>query len=91
MEDGVILFVVRKDGTREEVIAKHKAWLSENKELMSHIHELKGKVLGCWCAPLPCHGETLAELANKINVNTTNHRTTTVSSPKLDRYLCPSE
>ncbi|MGA9843355.1 MAG: DUF4326 domain-containing protein [Nitrososphaeraceae archaeon] len=28
-------FVVGKNGTREEVIAKHKAWLLENKELMS--------------------------------------------------------
>ena len=86
-------FVVGKDGTREEVIAKHKAWLlsPENEELMNQIHELKGKVLGCWCAPLPCHGDTLAELANKVDVNATNHRTTTttVSSPKLDRYLCP--
>ena len=54
---------------------------------MSHIHELKGKVLGCWCAPQACHGDTLAELANRINA--TNHRATTVSSPKLDRYLCP--
>jgi uncharacterized protein DUF4326 len=82
-------FVVGKDGSREEVIAKHKAWLlsPENKELMSQIHELKGKVLGCWCAPLPCHGDMLAELANSVNA--TNHRTTTGSSPKLDRYLCP--
>lgn len=32
---------------------------------MRKIHtELKGKILGCWCAPLPCHGDTLAELAN---------------------------
>lgn len=60
-------FVVGKDGTREEVIAKHRAWLLslENKELLSQVRtELKGKVLGCWCAPLPCHGDTLAELAN---------------------------
>lgn len=90
-------FVVGKDGTREEVIAKHKTWLlSEtefkyedfqfsNRELMNRIHELKGKVLGCWCAPLPCHGDTLAELASRVNV--TNHRMTTASSPKLDRYL----
>jgi Domain of unknown function (DUF4326) len=58
-------FVVGKDGTREEVIVKHKAWLlsPENKELMNHLPELKGKVLGCWCAPLPCHGDTLSELA----------------------------
>jgi len=27
--------------------------------------ELRGKVLGCWCAPKPCHGDVLFELANK--------------------------
>jgi len=26
--------------------------------------ELKGKVLGCWCAPKLCHGDVLAEIAN---------------------------
>ncbi len=22
------------------------------------------EVLGCWCSPLPCHGDVLVELAN---------------------------
>lgn len=26
--------------------------------------ELRGKVLGCWCAPQACHGDILARLAN---------------------------
>lgn len=26
--------------------------------------ELRGKVLGCWCAPRPCHADILAEIAN---------------------------
>jgi hypothetical protein len=26
--------------------------------------ELRGKILGCWCAPLPCHADILAEVAN---------------------------
>jgi hypothetical protein len=26
--------------------------------------ELRGKVLGCWCAPLPCHGHVLACIAD---------------------------
>lgn len=26
--------------------------------------KLAGKVLGCWCAPRPCHGEILARLAD---------------------------
>lgn len=28
------------------------------------VQQLKGKVLGCWCAPGPCHGEVLARLAD---------------------------
>jgi hypothetical protein len=70
-------FEIGIDGTREQVIAKHRKWLLSdneskftrfefsNKELMHKIPtELKGKILGCWCSPLPCHGDTLAELAN---------------------------
>lgn len=29
---------------------------------MNSLHELNGKVLGCWCAPGPCHGDVLVEL-----------------------------
>jgi len=34
--------------------------------ILSHIHELKGKDLACWC-PLdsPCHADVLLELANQ--------------------------
>lgn len=32
--------------------------------MREHLHELEGKVLGCWCAPLACHGDVLARLAN---------------------------
>ena len=27
--------------------------------------QLGGKVLGCWCAPKPCHGDVLLEIANE--------------------------
>lgn len=58
-------FVIGKDGTREEVIAKYRAWLlREWRDAFLDVGELRGKVLGCWCAPLPCHGDVLAELAN---------------------------
>lgn len=54
------------DGTRAEVIAKHRADVENNPELMAKIRrELRGKVLGCYCAPLACHGDVLAEIANE--------------------------
>ena len=58
-------FVVGKDGTREEVIEKYINWLESRPELLNSIYELKGKTLGCWCHPKACHGDILAELANK--------------------------
>jgi hypothetical protein len=58
-------FVIGKDGTRQEVIEKHRAWLLGQPDLVRRIKEdLAGKTLACFCAPLPCHGDTLAELAN---------------------------
>ncbi|RTK97785.1 MAG: DUF4326 domain-containing protein [Neisseriaceae bacterium] len=58
-------YVIGKDGTREEVIAKYKEYLMKDAFLLSRIKELKGKVLGCYCSPLPCHAEILAEIANE--------------------------
>lgn len=60
-------FVIGKDGNRDEVIKKHKHWLLHNSKLMQSLPELKGKTLGCFCAPLPCHGDILLELANAEN------------------------
>ena len=42
-------------------------WYKENHlpKVLDQVHELKGKILGCWCKPLPCHGDVLAELADK--------------------------
>ncbi len=57
-------FVIGRDGTRQEVIAKYRAWIVDQPELMAALGELRGKVLGCFCAPRPCHGDVLAELAN---------------------------
>lgn len=37
-----------------------------SEDLRSHLHELRGKDLACWC-PLdqPCHADVLLELANR--------------------------
>jgi len=51
-----------KDGTRAEVIKKYHNYILSNKELLDQLDELEGKVLGCWCKPLACHGDVLVEL-----------------------------
>lgn len=55
-------FVIGKDGTRKEVIQKYEEYLRNNQELMNQILELDGKVLGCWCSPLPCHGDVILKI-----------------------------
>lgn len=57
-------FKIGADGTREEVIEKYRQYLIENPELVIHTAQLKGKILGCFCTPLPCHGDILAKIAN---------------------------
>ena len=57
-------FVLGRDGSRDEVIRKYRAWIVTQPALMSALHELRGKDLICWCAPESCHADVLAELAN---------------------------
>lgn len=56
-------FHIGQDGTRQEVIQKYRAWILKS-GLLQEVHQLRGKTLGCYCAPLPCHGDVLLELAN---------------------------
>ena len=52
---------------RQEVIHLIAKEYLANSGLLDQIHELKDKILGCWCKPLPCHGDILAELANRLD------------------------
>lgn len=51
--------------TREDAIQMYEAWIQTQPDLMRALGELKGKVLGCWCHPKPCHGDVLVRLANE--------------------------
>lgn len=59
-------YYVGMHGTREEVIEKYRAWIMKQPSLLEALPELKGKRLGCWCAPLPCHGDVLLELIGEL-------------------------
>jgi hypothetical protein len=50
--------------TVEEAITCYTAWLLEQPELLADLPTLRGKVLGCFCAPRPCHARVLAGLAD---------------------------
>ena len=59
-------FEIGVHGTREQVIEMYKNWILNNPNLLRSLHELKGKVLGCWCSPLACHGDVLLELVSRL-------------------------
>ena len=53
------------DGTRAEVVEKYRPYIAGRPDLLARLGELKGKRLACWCAPEACHGDVLAELADR--------------------------
>lgn len=59
--------VWRHGGSAEVVVAKYRAYLLARPDLVARLPELRGKVLGCWCKPGPCHGDVLAELADALS------------------------
>lgn len=50
--------------SREELVSRYREYLLARPELLTLLPELLGKRLGCWCAPLPCHADVIAELAD---------------------------
>lgn len=66
------------DMTREEAIARYKTWLNiqwrtQNRRVRDELNRLANKlieeghlVLSCWCAPLPCHADVIAEAIKTI-------------------------
>lgn len=58
-------FVIGVDGSRNECIAKFRRYITTDSELLSCIMELDGKILGCHCHPLPCHGDVLVDMVEQ--------------------------
>ncbi|KKN34297.1 hypothetical protein LCGC14_0794940 [marine sediment metagenome] len=61
-------FRVKKFGLKKalELYEKH---IRNNVRLWNALHELKNKVLGCWCKPEPCHGDILIKLLKEKSEN----------------------
>lgn len=57
-------FILGRDGNRQQVIQKYLEYVLSNPRLLGRISELRGKRLGCFCAPAHCHGDVLAKLAD---------------------------
>lgn len=70
-------FIIGRDGTREECIARYrqlmtagslngftKEQLAYRDRVLNEAQELRGKDLACWCtSDAPCHADVLLELA----------------------------
>ena len=55
-----------KTETREEAIEKYREYILQRPDLLAKLHELDGKVLGCFCKPQSCHGDVLVELVKEL-------------------------
>lgn len=58
-------FFLDSDGDRDEVCIGYIEYFKHKRSLHNKVKDLKGKVLGCHCAPLKCHGDYLKQLADE--------------------------
>lgn len=61
-------FIIGRDGNREQVCIKYKYYLVNNPYLISLLPTLKNKRLGCYCAPLDCHGYVIEEVIKELGI-----------------------
>lgn len=55
-------FILDEDGDRSQVIEAYRAhYLPHKPSLLRQLPTLRGRALGCWCAPESCHGDVLKE------------------------------
>ncbi len=63
-------FHIGKDGNRMEVIEKYRVYFNrrvlEDRRFQEEVLKLRGKVLGCYCKPLACHGDVIIKYLKKI-------------------------
>ena len=61
-------FKVDKYG-RDGCLKRYEEHIRSTPELFNSLDELRGRVLGCWCAPEGCHGDVLIKLLNEPKTN----------------------
>jgi ribA/ribD-fused uncharacterized protein len=68
-------------GERERVVLMYRLWINSQPQLLRALPELKGKNLGCYCAPKACHGDVLFEMANSRYIMNWFSNMTPMDSP----------
>ena len=66
--------LIRLD-SRELAVEAYEEWLlgpywpwlqpTRRAEILRTLPELRGKILGCWCAPLACHADVLMKMVEE--------------------------
>jgi predicted secreted protein len=71
-------FKIKANQTRLEVITQYETYirhkLTNDAQLVQQLLELKGKILGCWCHPEPCHGDVLLKLIDEYTSSSVPNR-----------------
>jgi hypothetical protein len=64
-------FRIEQGESRGSSLEKYRAYfhnrLEADPEFKKRIHELKGKTLGCFCKPYPCHGDIIADYLDSLD------------------------
>lgn len=58
-------YSIKACGSAAAAVERYRHHLLRSPHLLARLHELEGKVLGCWCKPGPCHGDVIVELLQK--------------------------
>lgn len=62
-------FKLDPKGNRGETLDRFREYfytrLKQDPQFKKRVLELRGKVLGCFCKPQPCHGDIIAGYLNK--------------------------
>lgn len=61
--------MLKRESDRASVLEEYRQYLATRPDLVQKaFKELRGKTLGCWCAPKMCHADVLAGIANADSI-----------------------
>lgn len=59
-------FHMKDERDRDGVVRRYEEWIAQHPDLARAAKaELRGRDLGCWCAPRRCHADVLLRIANE--------------------------
>lgn len=63
-------YLISKHGNRADVIELYRQYfrirIRTDPAFKEQVLKLVGHTIGCWCTPLPCHGDVIIEYLNGL-------------------------